>query len=309
MTHGSPRPRVSAAAAVALALALAADRRAAADEVEPLYEQDYTFTSDWFTNRIPTWKRVLEPYAGREDLAYLEVGLFQGRSALWMLENVVSHPTSRMTGVDIQINPHLRANLEKSGAADRVTLLEGPSQRVLKEMPEESFDVVYIDGSHRGDDVLTDAVLAWRLLRDGGVLIFDDYVYEAGLPLELRPKLAIDAFVSLHRSRIDVVSRSIQLIVRKRPSPCAPGSERFCMALGDFAYEWKTRELVDPGVGPVELTDAERHIVERLLKRIPLGHAAVTPQAALAARPAYRSLLKKLGRERLFGPRRAGSGS
>lgn len=33
--------------------------------------------------------------------------------------------------------------------------------------------VVYIDGSHAAKDVIADAVLAWALLRPGGVLIFD----------------------------------------------------------------------------------------------------------------------------------------
>ena len=32
---------------------------------------------------------------------------------------------------------------------------------------------MYIDGSHAARDVISDAVLAWALLRPGGVLIFD----------------------------------------------------------------------------------------------------------------------------------------
>lgn len=36
------------------------------------------------------------------------------------------------------------------------------------------FDVVYIDGSHKTDDVFVDSLLAWRLLNDASVLIWDD---------------------------------------------------------------------------------------------------------------------------------------
>ena len=41
-----------------------------------------------------------------------------------------------------------------------------------------SFDLIYIDGSHRRDDVMVDSLLAWSLLREGGFIIFDDYEHE-----------------------------------------------------------------------------------------------------------------------------------
>ena len=44
-------------------------------------------------------------------------------------------------------------------------------QRVLMLLGETQ--VVYIDGSHAARDVIADAVLAWALLRPGGILIFD----------------------------------------------------------------------------------------------------------------------------------------
>lgn len=40
------------------------------------------------------------------------------------------------------------------------------------------FDLVYIDGSHLRLDVLSDASMAWRLLREGGVMVFDDYEWD-----------------------------------------------------------------------------------------------------------------------------------
>lgn len=36
------------------------------------------------------------------------------------------------------------------------------------------FDWVYVDRSHRADDTLLDAELAWRLARKGCIFIFDD---------------------------------------------------------------------------------------------------------------------------------------
>ena len=37
------------------------------------------------------------------------------------------------------------------------------------------FDLIYIDGSHSAKDVLLDSLLAWRLLRPGGAMVWDDY--------------------------------------------------------------------------------------------------------------------------------------
>ena len=38
-----------------------------------------------------------------------------------------------------------------------------------------AFDFIYIDGSHMRVDVLLDAVLAWQLLKPGGIMALDDY--------------------------------------------------------------------------------------------------------------------------------------
>lgn len=43
----------------------------------------------------------------------------------------------------------------------------------IKEKKLVCLQVVYIDGSHWAKDVLTDAVMAWRLLKEGGVMILD----------------------------------------------------------------------------------------------------------------------------------------
>jgi SAM-dependent methyltransferase len=188
------------------------------------YRGDYDFTSDWFTPNIPVWREVLAPYAGKPGVRYLEVGLFEGRSALWVLENVLTDPTSRLVGVDPFLGDYqgrYRRNVERSGAAGRVRTIKGYSQVVLRTVPLESFDIVYIDGSHATADVLEDAVLSWRLLKPGGALIFDDYRWDASTsecPTDSpddSPKRAIDCFVGCFARRLRVIHNSYQLIVRK----------------------------------------------------------------------------------------------
>ena len=79
----------------------------------------------------------------------------------------------------------------------------------------EVFDLVYIDGDHTRDAVLVDSLLAWHALRPGGILVWDDYEWGPELPLDQRPKQAIDVFLSLHAGELDTMHRGYQIIVRR----------------------------------------------------------------------------------------------
>ena len=78
----------------------------------------------------------------------------------------------------------------------------------------ERFHVVYVDGDHRPEAVLNDAVLAYLLLQPGGVLMFDDYPWKHpdGRP---GPKAGIDAFMELHSHNLKVLHHGWQVILQK----------------------------------------------------------------------------------------------
>jgi predicted O-methyltransferase YrrM len=70
------------------------------------------------------------------------------------------------------------------------------------------FDLIYIDGSHQAPDVLTDAVMSFQLLKVGGVMIFDDYLWSMDKPgfqdVLKMPKPAIDAFINIFQRKMSV---------------------------------------------------------------------------------------------------------
>jgi hypothetical protein len=189
------------------------------------YQQDYSFTTDWFSKHIPVWEQVFAAYVGKSELEYLEVGVYEGMSALWMLDNVLTSDTAHLTGIDPFLGDYeqrFRENLELSGASEKATVIRGFSQLVLRDLTPDSYDIIYIDGSHATKDVLEDAVLCWRLLRKGGILIFDDYLW-VGLGFHCEfdsaadyPKPAIDAFATCFKDEIEVMHNSSQLIIRKK---------------------------------------------------------------------------------------------
>ena len=187
-----------------------------------VYDQDFTFTKDWFAKHVPVWEKALARYAGQPDVQYLEIGLFEGGSSMWVLENIITHPTAPLTGIDPfedtnsyesqfpSYPERFQRNLGKSGAAERTTVIAGFSQIEMRRLPLNYYDIIYVDGSHTHQDALEDAVLAVRLLKTGGVLIIDDYgqiynVYRAA-----------NDFFKAFGNQFDVTHKGLQLILTKR---------------------------------------------------------------------------------------------
>jgi hypothetical protein len=221
-----------------------------------------------------------------------------------MLENVLTHPSSRLTSIDVFVSSatykRYLANIRKSGQAHRITTITGYSQIELMKLPRRSFDIIYIDGSHTADDVLADAVLSWELLKTGGLIIFDDYGWNgsffagssARLPYELRPALAIYAFMQCYRYRFKVVHFGYQVILKKRPNPCP--DKFYCTPVGRYLYNWKEKRLVrqrDNNVVP--LSRAEKALVEDVLMQrrfIGTGYQLKKP-----VNPKVQTLFRRLG--------------
>ncbi len=264
------------------------------------YRKPYQFSEDWFTTRLPYWVPLLEPYMGKPGVQYLEVGVYEGRSLMWMIDRVLTHPESHATGIDIYLNDALIENIEQSGAKNRVTLIVGLSQVALRELPLESYDVIYIDGSHMADDVLEDIVLSWRLLKPNGLMILDDYLYtgsgDAGgspTPAELRPRPAIDGFISAFRNSVEVVYKDYQLGIRKRPGACSR-SRWQCSTLGEYSYDWRQGVLYR-GDEDVVIDDNERKVIEALIQSKRGDALTLRFHRSLLRMAVFRNLDSRLG--------------
>jgi hypothetical protein len=61
-----------------------------------------------------------------------------------------------------------------------------------------------------------DAVASWVLLKEGGIMIFDDYEWEPDKPPEERPQIAIDIFLRGFRHQVELLHKGYQVIVRKK---------------------------------------------------------------------------------------------
>ena len=193
--------------------------QASIDKNTSYYKKNYVFTADYFYTHRESWSKVLAPFKDRGNINYLEVGVFEGRALLWLLENILTHPTARATCIDLfpyGLEERFRHNLDLSGFAGKVTVMKGPSEVELRKLPMDSFDLIYIDASHLGKDVFVDTGLSWGLLKKGGILIFDDYGWTIESLPEDRPKMAIDAFLALFKKEIQVLELDYQVIVSRQ---------------------------------------------------------------------------------------------
>ena len=77
-----------------------------ADTAPSAQASRYHFSEDWVTENTTNWSRILRSFKGKTDVHALGVGSFEGRSALWFLENILTHPTDSITFVDIWVGPY-----------------------------------------------------------------------------------------------------------------------------------------------------------------------------------------------------------
>lgn len=163
----------------------------------------------------------LAPMAGRPGLRFLQIGAFTGDATIWMLDNILTGNYSRLVDVDTwegsdepEHEPFNFTDVEtvydqrtspyiKTG---RLTKYKGTSLDYLQEAAA-GFDFIYIDGSHTAADVLTDAVLAYPLLKLGGLLAFDDYLWQSGKGRLHDPGPAIDVIADLYSDRLTKLVR------------------------------------------------------------------------------------------------------
>jgi len=182
----------------------------------------YRFTTDWVSVNESIWSGILSEFKGKPDVHVLEVGSFEGRSALWFLENILTHPTSSMTCVDIwsgDFEKIFDANIRTYGHPQKVVKIKGSSEEVLRGLQIGRFDFIYIDGSHIAKNVLVDAILGWGLLKPGDIIIFDDYNwggFKSWVVPHSTPKRAVNAFLDVFGPYVEVMHQDYQLALRKK---------------------------------------------------------------------------------------------
>ena len=158
---------------------------------------DFEFTRNWFLSRnLSTFREYVLPVWAGKPVTYLELGVFEGMSLIWMLQRVLTHPDCKAVGVDpwlitrkisaeemYLVMERAYKNTYKWKAEGICTLIRGNSIEVLNRMvgkggfvgiKKGSVDICMIDGNHTAPAVVQDAEKCLKLMKPGGWLLFDD---------------------------------------------------------------------------------------------------------------------------------------
>lgn len=201
----------------------------------------YKFTANWFdiTTR-GVWDQLIPQLKPKR---ILEVGCYEGAGTCYLIDNLAGEGDMEIHCVDawergaqtvaaedfaaIEGNFHNNIQLAMEGkprvrVATHKEFSDIALSRMIAEGKKNYFDFVYIDASHLAPDVICDAVLGFKLLRVGGCMAFDDYLWAESLPGgkdPLRcPKPAVDAFINLNIRKLEVLPYAIHQIYLRKTS-------------------------------------------------------------------------------------------
>ena len=180
---------------------------------------------DWTSDRLPLWLPHMQDLIGKPDTTALEIGCFEGSSTVWMLQNILTHPTSRIVVLDPFVpNPGLATDGElatddyfprfvenTSTYRKRIRVLQAYSREVSADFlmeTERGYDLIYIDASHYADETLDETKLAMRIARRGAYIVYDDW---GGTMRDV-----VNEYMKRHyqAGNVRVVNEAYQLIIK-----------------------------------------------------------------------------------------------
>lgn len=199
---------------------------------------DFEFTTNWFE---VNGKQIFDSLIPQvKPIKVLEIGSYEGESTCYIINFLANKKNAELHCIDTwngaieqknrkvdmkeverRFDKNTKIALLKSKTQLIFNKLKGKSDillsKLLIEKKENYFDFIYVDGSHEAPDVLFDALMAFKLVRIGGVIAFDDYIwFESNLPqgkdLNRCPKPAIDAFINIHYNKVNIIQAPLKQI-------------------------------------------------------------------------------------------------
>jgi FkbM family methyltransferase len=172
------------------------------------------FTQDWNSEFKKNTK-------GLPKVSFaLEIGCFEGLTTNYICDNLLL-PEGRIICVDPLTDEYLPGHKDNNlfvGQFERFTrntkgkpveLVRKKSREAFKELENYLFDFIYIDGDHTEEAVYLDGVFAFKHLRPGCFMLFDDYKWHD------ETQRGIDRFLKTFKGRFEIMVKDYQVLIRK----------------------------------------------------------------------------------------------
>ena len=182
------------------------------------------FSEKWFLNNFNIFHHFLPSDSGKE-FSYLEIGSFEGLSAL----NILYHyKNAKVTAIDLWNDCNINSEplkvdfketeerFDKNLENYSFVKIKKDSVIALREILRTnlSFDIIYIDGSHNGEDILSDGIESYKLLSLGGLIIFDD-ISNYNKNITIQAYEGFQKFCEIHKNKIKIQYLGNIAIVKK----------------------------------------------------------------------------------------------
>lgn len=189
-------------------------------------------SSDWFTRNISFWFWIFDKYDfyTKEKVKALEIGSWEGLSGHFTVSTLPNlqlvcvdtwegsdeHKTEDDTLSENYKNIELFFDSNLAAYQDQITKYKGTSFSYFEHhFSPNHFDLIYVDGSHYVDDVMIDALKCFQMLKIGGVMIFDDYLWQYYKQHINNPASAINTFLRLKKGSYKIILVNYQLVIEK----------------------------------------------------------------------------------------------
>lgn len=169
------------------------------------------FNNYWFLNNFNLFEFFLSEKKNT-NFKYLEVGSYEGMSALYIAhfyKNSEVHCIDMWKNTDNTLTKltsdmdKIEKNFDNNLMDYKIFKVKSDSLNALKKYQnnKEVFDCIYIDGSHDGLDIFSDAIESFKILKKNGILIFDDIDISENSK-NFSQFEAIDAFKKMYNKKI-----------------------------------------------------------------------------------------------------------
>ena len=182
---------------------------------------------NWFVGQQYNFENHLLHLQGKPNLRFLQIGVFTGDASIWLCENILTDRTSWLYDVDtwagsdereheqIDFDKVFEFYEDRIGALKSTIRLRMTSDDYFAGNNTVRFDFIYIDGDHTSHQVAKDADSAWKILKHGGIMAFDDYLWGKDITPESTPRPAIDRFLAKYTGEYELLSQDYQVWIRK----------------------------------------------------------------------------------------------
>ena len=154
----------------------------------------------------------------------LEIGSYEGRSAIFFLKNFSNSNISCVdtwSGSDEHNNVNfdlVEKNFDLNTSfyqSNDILIKHKMTSNEFFKKNDKYFDLIYVDGDHSADQVKIDLNNSWNVLKNGGFLVLDDYMWWYYKDLKKNPSTPINNFIKENISNISKLTVWHQLIIQK----------------------------------------------------------------------------------------------